>query len=45
MIGLALREGAKFRPDMLTGEELDDLARFVRFAQGRNEAQGSTDES
>ena len=34
MIGSALREAAERRPDKLTKEELDDIARFVRFAQG-----------
>ena len=41
LIVLALRAGAKLRPvrpDMLTQEELDDIARFVRFAQRRKAA-------
>ena len=43
LIVLALRASAKLRPvspDMLTKEELDDIARFVRFAQSRKAAQG-----
>ena len=40
MIGSVLREAAKLRPDMLTREELDDIARFVRFAQRRKATQG-----
>ena len=35
MIGSDLWEAAELRPDMLTKEELDDIARFVRFAQRR----------
>ncbi len=38
MIGLALLNAAEVRPDMLTREELDDIARFVRFAQRRKAA-------
>ncbi len=44
LIVLALRASAKLRPvspDMLTKEELDDIARFVRFAQRRKAGQGS----
>ncbi len=43
LIVFALRASAKLRPvrpDMLTKEELDDIARFVRFAQRRKAAQG-----
>ena len=39
MIGFALLEAVKLRPDMLTREELDDIARFVRLAQRRKAAQ------
>ncbi len=39
MIGLALLNAAEVRPDMLTREELDDIARFVRLAQRRKAAQ------
>lgn len=39
MIGSALREAAGLRPDMLTREELDDIARFVSFAQRRKAGQ------
>ncbi len=35
MIGSGTREAAELRPDMLTKEELDDIARFVRFAKRR----------
>ena len=45
MIGFAPREAARLRPDMLTREELDDIAQFIRFAQRRETAQGSTDET
>ncbi len=38
MIGFALREAAKLCPDMLIREGLDDIARFVRFAQRRKAA-------
>lgn len=38
MIGSAPR-AAEHRPGKLTKEELDDIARFVRFAQRRNGAQ------
>ena len=40
MIGSALREAAELRHDKLTKEELDDIARFVRFAQRRKATQG-----
>ncbi len=39
MIGLALLNAAEVRPDMLTREELDDIARFVRLAQRRKAGQ------
>ena len=39
MIGLALPKAAEVRPNMLTTEELDDIARFVRLAQRRKAAQ------
>ncbi len=39
MIGLALLNAAEVRPDMLTREELDDIARFVRLAHRRKAAQ------
>ena len=39
MIGLALLNAAEVRPDMLTREELDDIARFVRLAQRRKTGQ------
>ncbi len=42
MIGSALRQ-AGLRPDELTREELDDIARFVRFAQSRKAAQGNAE--
>ena len=42
MIGSAVRE-VGLRHDMLTEEELDDITRFVRFAQRRKAAQGSTE--
>lgn len=43
MVGSALREAGELRPEMLTTEELDDIARFVRFARRRTAAQGSTE--
>lgn len=33
MIGSGIQEAAKLRPGWLTKEELEDIARFVRFAQ------------
>lgn len=48
LIVLAYGQGpssAPSAPDMLTQEELDDIARFVRFAQRRKAGQGSTDEN
>ncbi len=39
MIGFALLNAAEVRPDMLTREELDDIARFVRLAQRRKAGQ------
>ena len=48
LIVFALRAAAKLRPvrpDMLTREELDDIARFVRFAQRRKAAQRSAEET
>jgi hypothetical protein len=43
LIVFTLQAAAKLRlvrPDMLTKEELDDIARFVRFAQRRKATQG-----
>ena len=45
MIGSALREAAELGTDKLTREELDDIARFVSFAQRRNVGQSNTDET
>ena len=39
LVVFALPDAAKLRPDMLTREELDDIARFVRLSQGRKAAQ------
>ena len=39
LIGYGIAEAAKLRPDMLTKEELEDIARFVRFAQSRKAGQ------
>ena len=39
LIGLAIWQAAKLRSDVLTTEELDDIARFVRLAQRRKAAQ------
>ncbi len=38
MIGFGLLDAVKLRPDMLTRQELDDIAQFVRFAQRRKTA-------
>lgn len=37
LIGFGIREAAELRPEMLTKEELVDIARFVRFARRRRE--------
>ena len=39
MVGLALLKAAEARPDVLTREEVDHIARFVRFAQRRKAGQ------
>ena len=39
VIGLALLHAAEVQPDMLTAEELDDIARYVRIARRRKAAQ------
>ena len=39
VIGLALLHTAEARPDVLTAEELDDIARYVRIARRRKAAQ------
>ena len=39
IVGLALLHAAEVRPDVLTREELDDIARFVRLAHRRKAAQ------
>ena len=39
MIGSGIQEAAKLRPGWLTREELDDIAKFVRFAQRRKAGQ------
>ncbi len=44
MIGSALREAAELRPDELTREELDDIARLVRFAKRRKVGQEARSE-
>ena len=38
LIGFGLREVAERRPDWRTKEEIDSIARFVRFARWRREA-------
>ncbi len=40
MIGSGIQEAAKLRPGWLTREELEDIARFVKFARRRRAAQG-----
>ena len=40
LIGYGIREAAKLRPGWLTKEELEDIARFVRFAHERQESNG-----
>ena len=39
LIGFTTHEAAKLRPGWLTKEELDSIARFVRFAQRRKAGQ------
>ncbi len=39
LIGLARWQAAKLRPEVLTTEDLDDIARFVRLAQRRKAVQ------
>ena len=43
MVGTALREAAELRPDKLTREELEDIVRFVRFAQRRKTGQSDAE--
>ena len=45
LIGHTIHEAAKLRPDWLTQEELDSIARFVRFAKDRKAAMGDTGEA
>ena len=40
MLGSAIAEAAELRPDWLTKEELEDIARFVRFAKRRKAGLG-----
>ena len=40
MIGSGIQEAAELRPGWLAEEELEDIARFVRFAKRRKAARG-----
>ena len=45
LIGHTIHEASKLHPGWLTQEELDSIARFVRFTQQRKAALGAEEET